>query len=82
LNYNFNDKYYVTASFRRDGSSKFGENNLWGNFASFDVAWRIKEENFLKNVSWLSDLKLRAGYGVTGNSDAISPMELCYYMGL
>jgi len=73
LNYNFNEKYYLTASIRRDGSSKFGENNLWGNFPSFDVAWRINKEKFLQNVSWITDLKLRAGYGVTGNSDAITP---------
>jgi iron complex outermembrane receptor protein len=73
VNYNYNEKYYLTASLRRDGSSKFGANNLWGNFPSFDVAWRINKENFLKNVSWLSDLKIRAGYGVTGNSDAITP---------
>ena len=73
LNYNFNDKYYITASIRRDGSSKFGEDNLWGNFPSFDVAWRLKQESFLQNINWITDLKLRAGYGVTGNSDAISP---------
>ena len=73
VNYNYNNKYYFTASIRRDGSSKFGENNSWGNFPSFDVAWRIKQENFMKNISWITDLKLRAGYGVTGNSDAISP---------
>ena len=73
LNYNYDNKYYLTASIRRDGSSKFGVNNLWGNFPSFDVAWRLKQENFLKNISWITDLKLRAGYGVTGNSDAISP---------
>lgn len=73
LNYNYAEKYYVTASFRRDGSSKFGKNNRWGNFPSFDVAWRLSKENFMKGISWLSDLKLRAGYGVTGNSDAITP---------
>ncbi len=72
-NYNYDEKYYLTASMRRDGSSKFGENNLWGNFPSFDIAWRLKKENFLKDVSWISDLKLRMGYGVTGNSDAITP---------
>ncbi len=73
FNYNYNGKYYATASIRRDGSSKFGANNLWGNFPSFDVAWRLKQEFFLKNIDWITDLKLRAGYGVTGNSDAISP---------
>lgn len=73
VNYNYNSKYYLTASIRRDGSSKFGENNRWGSFPSFDVAWRISQENFMKNVGFISELKLRAGYGVTGNSDAISP---------
>ncbi|HVZ55773.1 MAG TPA: TonB-dependent receptor [Chitinophagaceae bacterium] len=73
INYIYNSKYYVTASIRRDGSSKFGVNNRWGNFPSFDVAWRISQENFMRNIPWLSDLKLRAGYGVTGNSDAITP---------
>ncbi len=73
LNYNYNSKYYVTASLRRDGSSKFGKNNRWGNFPSVDVAWRLSQEDFMKGIGWISDLKLRAGYGVTGNSDAISP---------
>jgi len=73
VTYNYKSRYYATASIRRDGSSKFGVNNRWGNFPSFDLAWRISEENFLKNVSWLNDLKIRGGYGVTGNSDAISP---------
>ncbi|HZG23325.1 MAG TPA: SusC/RagA family TonB-linked outer membrane protein, partial [Chitinophagaceae bacterium] len=73
LNYNYNEKYYVTAAMRRDGSSKFGVNNRWGYFPSASVAWRISKENLLNNVSWISDLKLRAGYGVTGNSDAITP---------
>jgi len=71
--YNYDGKYYATASFRRDGSSKFGVNNRWGNFPSIDVAWAISKENFMKNVNWVSFLKLRAGYGVTGNQDAISP---------
>ena len=73
ITYNYKSKYYLTASVRRDGSSKFGVNNRWGNFPSFDLAWRISEEGFLKNVSWLNDLKIRGGYGVTGNSEAITP---------
>ncbi len=73
VNYNYNQKYYLTASIRRDGSSKFGANNRWGLFPSFDVAWRISQEAFLKDATWLTELKLRAGYGVTGNSDAIGP---------
>jgi iron complex outermembrane receptor protein len=73
VNYNFNEKYYVTAALRRDGSSKFGVNNRWGYFPSASVAWRISKEDFLNNVGWISDLKLRVGYGETGNSDAITP---------
>lgn len=69
--YNYNSKYYLTASFRRDGSSKFGKNHRWGNFPSISAAWRMKNEAFLKDVDWLDDLKLNAGYGVVGNQDAI-----------
>ena len=79
--YNYNNKYYATASIRRDGSSKFGVNNRWGNFPSFDVAWAISQEEFLKNVSWLSYLKIRAGYGVTGNSEAITPYNTQFILG-
>lgn len=71
--YNYMGRYYVTASIRRDGSSKFGVNNRWGNFPSFDVAWRISDEKFMKGLHWVNDLKLRGGYGVTGNSEAITP---------
>ena len=71
LNYNFKDKYLVQASIRRDGSSVFGENNVWGYFPSVGVAWRINQEDFMKNQSVFSDLKLRASYGVTGNSGGI-----------
>ena len=68
-NYTFMNRYLLTASFRRDGSSRFAKENHWGNFSSVALAWRIKEESFLKNVNTLSDLKLRVGYGVTGNQD-------------
>lgn len=67
--YNYDNKYLLSASLRRDGSSRFGKNNKWGWFPAVSVGWRLSEENFLKNVSWLNDLKLRAGYGVTGNQD-------------
>lgn len=70
--YNYDSKYYVTASIRRDGSSKFGANNRWGYFPSASAAWRISKESFLKDVSWLDELKINAGYGQTGNSDPIS----------
>lgn len=71
FNYGYKDKYLFTASFRTDGSSRFGANKRYGYFPSAAVAWRISEENFLKNVRVLSDLKLRATYGSTGNQDGI-----------
>jgi TonB-linked SusC/RagA family outer membrane protein len=72
INYNYDGRFYVTASLRRDGSDKFGVNHQWGNFPSVDVAYRIKRD-LLKNVSWIDDLKIRAGYGVVGNGDGINP---------
>ncbi len=68
-NYNFNSKYYVTASIRTDGSSRFGSDRKYGVFPSAAVAWRISDENFLKNIRFLNDLKLRASYGETGNNN-------------
>lgn len=79
--YNYNSTYYLTGSFRRDGSSKFGVNNRWGDFPSVSAAWRIKNESFLKNVSWLDELKINAGYGVVGNQDAISPYSTLLTLG-
>ncbi len=67
--YNFNEKYLASASLRREGSSKFGDNNKWGLFPALSVGWRIHEEAFMQKVSWIDDLKLRVGYGVTGNQD-------------
>ncbi len=69
VNYEYDNKYLFTATVRRDGSSRFGENNKWGTFPSASVAWRISNEKFLQNVSFINDLKLRAGYGVTGNQN-------------
>ncbi|HEY4290989.1 MAG TPA: TonB-dependent receptor [Puia sp.] len=79
--YNFDSKYYATLTFRRDGSSKVGVNDRWGNFPSASVAWRLKSESFLKDVSWVDDLKLNAGYGVVGNQDAISPYNTLLTLG-
>src|SRR5690606_5091539 len=67
INYGYREKYLVEASFRRDGSSRFGPDNKWGNFPSVSLAWRISEENLLKDNSLISELKFRASYGVTGN---------------
>jgi TonB-dependent starch-binding outer membrane protein SusC len=66
--YNFDDKYLVMASLRDEGSSKFGVNNKWGLFPAVSVGWRISREPFMANVTFISDLKLRAGYGVTGTN--------------
>jgi len=67
LNYGFDDRYLLTATLRADGSSTFGPNNRWGWFPSAALAWRAKNEKFLKDVSWLSNLKLRLGWGMVGN---------------
>lgn len=65
--YGYDNRYYASASFRRDGSSKLGENNRWGNFWSLAASWRLSNENFIKdNVAWISNLRLRASYGVNG----------------
>jgi len=69
INYAYKDKYLLTATLRRDGSSRFGKNNRWGTFPSASAAWRLSEEDFIKNVSFLNDLKLRVGYGITGNQN-------------
>jgi len=69
LMYNYQQKYLLSASIRREGSSRFGKNNKWGWFPAVSLAWRIDEESFTDDLSWLSDFKLRAGYGVTGNQD-------------
>lgn len=69
VNYDFKSKYLVTATYRADGSSKFLGDNRWGYFPSAAVAWKLKEENFLKNVEWLNALKLRLSYGEAGNNN-------------
>lgn len=72
FNYSYADKYIATVNMRADGSSKLGANNKWGFFPSASLAWVLKEEAFLKNVDVVSNLKIRTGYGLTGNQDAIS----------
>lgn len=69
FNYTFKNKYLLTASIRRDGTSRFSPDNRWGNFPSAALAWKMKEESFLKNVTVLSDIKLRVGFGITGNQE-------------
>lgn len=69
LNYTLMDKYLVTFTLRNDGSSRFSEDNRWGIFPSAAFAWKIKDEAFLRNVGFVSDLKLRLGWGITGQQD-------------
>jgi len=69
LNYSLMNKYLLTATVRYDGSSRFAKENRWGLFPSFALAWKIKEESFLKNVDLISNLKLRLGWGMTGQQD-------------
>jgi len=69
LMYNYDEKYLASISLRREGSSKFGDNNKWGLFPAVSLGWRLSEESLFKDISWINDLKLRLGYGVTGNQD-------------
>ena len=77
VNYNFKYKYYLTASFRADGSSKFPKGNRWGYFPSVGASWNINREDWLKDRQWLSNAKLRASWGLTGNNRTTTPYD--YY---
>ncbi|MDD2245174.1 MAG: SusC/RagA family TonB-linked outer membrane protein [Dysgonamonadaceae bacterium] len=66
VTYNYDDRYLLMASIRREGSSKFGADHKWGNFPGISAGWRVNEEEFMEEYSWLDNLKLRAGYGITG----------------
>jgi iron complex outermembrane receptor protein len=81
-NLNILNKYILTASVRQDGSSKFNPDNRFAVFPSAAIAWKLKEENFLKNSSVFSDLKLRASYGVTGQQDGIGYYDYISYYNL
>ncbi|GAO41004.1 SusC/RagA family TonB-linked outer membrane protein [Flavihumibacter petaseus] len=82
LNYTFHDRYLLTATLRRDGSSRFAEANRWGMFPSVAFAWRIKDEKFLQDARVLSDLKLRLGWGVTGQQDGINNYDFLSFYAL
>lgn len=73
VNYTFNDKYILTGVVRRDGSSRFGATNRYGVFPAFSAAWRVSSEDFMKSLTWISDLKIRGGYGTMGNSNNVDP---------
>jgi len=89
VSYDYKQRYLLTASLRYEGSSKFGANNKWGYFSALSAGWRISDESFMKEVSWVKDLKVRADLGVTGNQDFSSYKSLAtmgnypdvYYQG-
>lgn len=78
INYSYNDRYLLTATLRADGASNFAKNHKWGYFPSIAVGWRFTEEEFMKNLSWLSNGKLRLSYGETGNSN-VGNKAISYY---
>ena len=87
--YNYAEKYLVSLSLRHDGSSRFGTNNKWATFPAVSLGWRISQEEFIKDIQWIDELKLRAGFGMTGNQDfsnyqsimRVKPDGYFYYNG-
>lgn len=79
--YNYDQKYYFDASFRRDGSSIFAENKRWGSFYSLGGAWAIRKEQFMQDVSWVNDLRLKASYGEVGNNNLLNADGSRIYYG-
>ena len=79
--YSYYERYMITATLRRDGSSKFGANHKWGTFPSVSAAWGISQEAFMNNVNWINDLKLRVGYGITGNQSGLDPYRTLQLYG-
>ena len=80
VNYNLNDRYLAAFSIRRDGSSRFGPSNAWGNFPSVALAWRVSQESFLRSFTTLSDLKLRASWARTGNQNFANYQQFSTYL--
>lgn len=81
LEYNFNERYYFTGVVRRDGSSRFGVQNRFGVFPAFSAAWRVSSEDFMKDVTFINDLKVRGGYGTMGNSNNVDPNNQYFLFG-
>jgi len=81
VNYTFKDRYLLTASFRADGSSRFGSNNRFGYFPSAALAWKMHEESFLKGVSFIDELKFRVSYGVIGNQNIANYLYITTFSG-
>jgi TonB-dependent starch-binding outer membrane protein SusC len=82
LNFAYNDRYLLTASLRRDGSSRFAPEHRWGLFPALALAWKIKGEDFMKTLTAVSDLKLRLGYGITGQQEGIGNYDYISYYAL
>lgn len=76
VSYDYDGKYLFTASLRHEGSSKFGEKHKWGNFPAISAGWRISQEEFMRDINWINDLKIRGDYGETGNQDFGSYLSL------
>lgn len=82
-NYSFDSRYMFTATIRKDGSSRFGKNNKWGTFPSVSAAWQISNEEFMiGSANWLTNLKIRAGYGITGNQEGIGEYKSLSILGV
>ena len=83
INYNYAEKYFVSASYRRDGSSRFQKDSRWGDFFSASLAWNAGREEFVKALPWINDLKVRASYGETGNNNlgGYYPYQDLYLLG-
>ncbi len=81
IKYTFNEKYILSAVVRRDGSSRFGSNNRYGVFPAVSAAWRISAEDFMQNLAFISDLKIRGGYGEMGNSNNVNPNNQYFLYG-
>lgn len=84
LNYDYDNKYYASFSYRRDGTSVFSKDARWGNFFSAGLSWRLSEEQFIKDIEWISNLKVRASYGETGNDqlDGYYMYQTLYDLGI
>jgi TonB-linked SusC/RagA family outer membrane protein len=80
LGYDYKEKYIVSGSYRRDGSSKFAKDYRWGDFWSVGLAWNVAKENFLSDISWLNDFKIRASHGEVGNDSHTSNAGLNFYV--
>jgi len=83
VNYDYKDKYYLSGSFRRDGSSRFHRDHRWGNFWSVGASWRVSQESFMENLDWINNLTLKASYGVQGNDNigALYAWQAFYDLG-